>query len=63
MAPCRIVVSGAGRLTQLCSYPNAPGSTESLADTVVQWDALTAIVPKITAGDKWDPSPDPPSPT
>ena len=63
MAPCRIVVSGADRLTQLVSYPNTPGWTESLADRVLQWDTLTAVVPKITAGDKWDPSPDSPSPT
>ena len=37
MAPTRIPLGPADRLTQLLSYPNTPGSNESLGATVMHW--------------------------
>lgn len=41
MAPYSIALGGGDRLAQLFSFPNSPGSTETLADTVLHWFGQT----------------------
>ena len=41
MAPYSIALGGGDRLAQLFSFPNRPGSTETLADTVLHWFGQT----------------------